>query len=161
MPGRMRFAFYAVAVSMVVALSVLWQTPLEAKTVEPEINLAQGPPSPERMREWAEQRFEELCKHLELNDEQKTKAHEYFEAHQEKSMKVFEAIRGGNLEREAVRDSMETLRKEYRDQINSLLTEEQKAKYKEWDDRPRRRGGRGRRPDDGAFLGGEPTVRKG
>jgi Spy/CpxP family protein refolding chaperone len=160
---RMRYALYPVAISMMFAVSALWQAPLKADPVEPEPQLAQAErrdrrPGPERMRERAEQRFEELCKHLELSDEQKTKARECFEAHQETSMKVFEAIRDGNLERGAIRDSMAVLRKAYRDKVNTLLTEEQKAKYKEWDDRPRRRGGR--RPG-GAFLGGESSGRKG
>ncbi|MBN2288267.1 MAG: hypothetical protein JXQ83_02970 [Candidatus Glassbacteria bacterium] len=147
--GLPRLVFPA-AVLVLLAVSGPWEARLAASPEAAQRSLAQAErrgrrPDAERMRRNQEERFEELCKYLSLTDEQKGQARSFFDAHNKNAGEVFRAARAGDLEREAVRDSMAVLMQNYRDQLRTLLSEEQKAKLDEWLEQHRPEN-RGRRP---------------
>ncbi len=150
---RMRYAVYPLTLLVLLAVSSVWEPQLYAFPDQERPALAQfnrrdqgrgRRPNQDQMRRNQEQRFEDLCRHLELTEEQKEQARQYFDDHQKNTGEVFKAVRNGDLEREAARDSTAVLLKAYQDQIKSLLTGEQKVKLEEWIKQTRER--RGRRP---------------
>ena len=81
---RMRYMVYPATLFMLLALSGLWEVPLNAYPAEAQLKLAQfnrrgRRPGDRQMRKMAERRFEELCQYLELTEEQKKQARGYFD----------------------------------------------------------------------------------
>jgi hypothetical protein len=70
----------------------------------------------------------DVADELKLTEDQKKKVAEARNQMAEKQRAIFEEAQG---DREAMRSKMETLRKETNDKITTLLTEEQKTKWKE------------------------------
>lgn len=93
----------------------------------------------------AEERFNRMCRFLGLDEKQKEEARKLFDERREEMRKIMGDARDGNLSREQVRGKMEESFKTYREKMEKLLTEEQKAKLEQWQkENPRRRGARGR-----------------
>ena len=93
----------------------------------------------------AEDRFNRMCQFLGLDEKQKEEVRKLFDERRQEMRKVMGEARDGNLSREQVRSKMEESFKTYREKLEKLLTEEQKAKLEQWQkENPRRRGARGR-----------------
>jgi len=97
----------------------------------------------------AEERFNKMCEFLGLDEKQKEEARKLYDERREEMRKVMRDARDGNLSREEVRSKMEESFKTYREKLEKLLTEEQKAKLEQWEKENPRRGVRGRRPGPG------------
>ena len=92
----------------------------------------------------AEERFNKMCEFLGLNEEQKKEVRKLFDERREEMMKLRDDMRDGELSREEAREKMRENSGNYREKLEKLLTEEQKAKLDQWEKENPRRGGRGR-----------------
>lgn len=111
-----------------------------------EIQLAQGQgrrPSREEMQKRAEERFEQMCEVLALDEKQKKEAHKLFDEERVEAQKIFEASRGGSMSREDARAQMRKINEDYLAKVEALLKDDQKDKMKEWRANRPERGGRG------------------
>ena len=97
-----------------------------------------------------EHRIRVLSEQLELTEEQAQQIRPILENQNQKRNEILESYAAlGNDDRRALKAEMRTLREDTHSQIKALLTEEQIAKYKNWQEERRRkmrnRGGQGRK----------------
>ena len=92
----------------------------------------------------AEERFNKMCEFLGLDEKQKKEVRKLFDDRRKELREIMGDAREGNLSREEVRGKMEESFKNYREKLEKLLTEEQKAKLEQWEKENPRRGMRGR-----------------
>ena len=90
-----------------------------------------------------EEIFKEMCEFLELDEQQTKKAGELFDDRLKEIKEIFGSAGSGNLsQQEAMRKNAESYKK-YREIFENLLTEEQKAKLKIWEEQRLTQGRRG------------------
>ena len=82
-----------------------------------------------------EDRVKQLDEKLKLNDEQKTKLTTVFTEQAEAMKKMREEAQGGD--RDAMREKMQKFRADWDVKVNAVLTEDQKKRYKTWQDEQR------------------------
>ncbi|WP_340112315.1 DUF4890 domain-containing protein [Maribellus mangrovi] len=92
-------------------------------------------------KERAKRQTEELTKELDLNKDQQKKVLELNEKYSEKMSAMFEDMRSGGGDREAMREKMGKLRDEQNKEMKKILTEDQYKKYEKYlEERRSRRG---------------------
>ena len=90
-----------------------------------------------------EEIFKEMCEFLELDEQQTEKAGELFDDRLKEIKEIFGSAGSGKLsQQEAMRKNAESYKK-YREMFENLLTEEQKAKLKIWEEQRLTQGRRG------------------
>ena len=89
--------------------------------------------------EWMEQRgqemFDRMCEFLELDESQQKQVRELFDSRREEMKEMFEQSREQKADRKDARDKMRENFQQNRIQFESLLTEQQLARLKEWESR--------------------------
>ncbi len=99
------------------------------------------------LKKRAEENFQELCAFLALNDDQRKQARKLFEKRQEKMQEAMKDARRERSERSKTRDKMAESYREFRQNLEKILSEEQRAKLEKWvDDRQGSAGPRGQVP---------------
>lgn len=94
-------------------------------------------------KERAKRQTEELTKELDLNKDQQKKVLEMNEKYSEKMSAMFEDMRSGGGDREAMREKMGKLRDEQNKEMKKILTEDQYKKYEKYLEERRSRRGSG------------------
>ena len=107
-------------------------------------------------QEMAEKQFNDMCETLVLDKEHKKEARKAFDEMQKEKENLILEMQNGNLGRSQLKEKFRKVRKDYLDQIETLLNEEQKERFQlmrgelEKQDEPVSSGRPGRRggPDD-------------
>ena len=94
-------------------------------------------------KERAKRQTEELTEQLGLNKDQQKKVGELNEKYSEKMTAMFEDMRGGGGDREAMREKMTKLRDEQNKEMKKILTDDQYKKYEKYLEERRSRRGSG------------------
>ena len=88
--------------------------------------------SPQERQKMARERFERMCKYLELTEQQKKEAEALFKARGKELKELFSDLRSGKIERSQLRESMQKIQREFQEKFQALLTEQQRAKLEKW-----------------------------
>ncbi|MFV0590228.1 MAG: hypothetical protein ACK5M7_02480 [Draconibacterium sp.] len=95
-------------------------------------------------KEMAKRQTEELTKALGLNKDQQAKVLALNTKMGEKRSSMFQEMRNGGGDREAMREKMTKLRDEEKAEMKKILTEDQYKKYEKYLEEQRARRGQGR-----------------
>jgi protein CpxP len=94
-------------------------------------------------KEMAKRQTEQLTEELDLNKDQQKKVLELNEKYSEKMSAMFQDMRSGGGDREAMREKMGKMREEQNKEMKKLLTEDQYKKYEKYLEERRSRRGQG------------------
>jgi periplasmic protein CpxP/Spy len=83
-------------------------------------------------KEMAKRQTEQLTEELDLNKDQQKKVLELNEKYSEKMSAMFQDMRSGGGDREAMREKMGKMREEQNKEMKKLLTEDQYKKYEKY-----------------------------
>jgi periplasmic protein CpxP/Spy len=95
-------------------------------------------------KEMAKRQTEQLTEELDLNKDQQKKVLELNEKYSEKMSAMFQDMRSGGGDREAMREKMGKMREEQNKEMKKILTEDQYKKYEKYLEERRSRRGQGR-----------------
>jgi len=87
----------------------------------------------ESLEERALKKFERMCEIIELKGEQLKQARALFDSRIEEMQKIMSAARQGELNQSEARGKMAESFKKHREQFESLLSQEQKAKLEKFE----------------------------